>query len=87
MPWINEVECSKCLACIKSCPENAIKIKDNGFPYIDQDICTKCGKCFDACPKEAIRPNSENPSLRAGRAGSGRGRGMGRGMGRNSGRV
>ncbi|BBE31187.1 ferredoxin [Tepiditoga spiralis] len=84
MPWINEIECSKCLACVKSCPENAIKIKDNGFPYIDQNICIKCGKCFDACPKEVIRPNSENPSLRSG---SGRGRGMGRnakGFGKNN---
>lgn len=45
--------------CIKSCPENAIKRRDDGLVWIDSAACTGCGLCQEACPYDVIYMNKE----------------------------
>lgn len=44
---------SSCLECVKSCPENAIKIMDDK-PVIDLKSCVECGNCVASCPVQAV---------------------------------
>ena len=45
--------CSKCCACLRVCPENAVY--DDGNQYqINEFICTECGECLKVCPCGAI---------------------------------
>lgn len=47
-------QCAGCMACINSCPLNAIAIKDELKFYnavIDEAACVGCGKCFQVCPQ------------------------------------
>jgi len=39
--------CTKCGICVKTCPENAIKL--DGSVVVDAERCTMCGKCSDSC--------------------------------------
>jgi tetrathionate reductase subunit B len=45
--------------CIKACPENAIKRRDDGLVWIEAEPCTGCGLCQDACPYDVIYMNEE----------------------------
>lgn len=45
--------------CIKSCPEDAIKRRDDGLVWIDPVECTGCGLCQEACPYDVIYMNGE----------------------------
>ena len=53
--------CQHCAnaACIKACPEDAIKRRDDGLVWIDPKACTGCGLCEDACPYDVIYMNGE----------------------------
>ncbi len=50
-----KADCCGCLACLNSCPVNAISAeRDNeGFLYpdVDNTICINCGKCVRNCPE------------------------------------
>ncbi len=48
--------CSKCGACIKYCPQNAMKM---GLlrPKINKELCTGCAGCVTICKRRAIIPN------------------------------
>jgi hypothetical protein len=48
--------CSKCGACIKYCPQNAMKM---GLlrPKINKELCTGCAGCVTVCRRRAIIPN------------------------------
>jgi len=48
-PAVTEEDCTECEACIESCREDAIELKD-GRPVIDFEKCLDCGKCIGACP-------------------------------------
>jgi len=51
-------KCIECDACVKVCPEGAIKkikSKSKGKYKINRDICTKCGKCVEVCPSQALQ--------------------------------
>ena len=52
--WIT-TSCNHCQkpACIKNCPEGAIRKNADGIVEIT-NACTGCGKCVRACPYEAI---------------------------------
>ena len=52
--FILEDKCTGCGACLKLCPQEAIKGEPKKLHKIDQDKCIKCGTCRDACPYEAI---------------------------------
>ncbi|HCC70006.1 MAG TPA: hypothetical protein DEQ09_02485 [Bacteroidales bacterium] len=45
-------KCTDCGLCYKSCPVNAIKLKD-GIPYWTFN-CESCMKCMNHCPERAI---------------------------------
>lgn len=48
--------CSKCYKCVKSCPVNAIKIKNDDV-FECEDLCIDCGNCYEICHKDVhIKP-------------------------------
>lgn len=52
--------CTGCMACLASCPFDAItQTERDGFyyPIIDYDKCRQCGKCEKACPVIARQNN------------------------------
>lgn len=53
--------CQHCAhaACVKACPEDAIKRRDDGLVWIDPAACTGCGLCQEACPYDVIYMNRE----------------------------
>lgn len=48
--------CTRCNACLTSCPENIIKHNEAGFPVVDfSDAgCTFCAKCVDSCENNSL---------------------------------
>jgi anaerobic sulfite reductase subunit C len=49
VPEVSEQACSECGACVDSCKENAVMIKD-GRPFLDDSRCLTCGECVRVCP-------------------------------------
>ncbi|MBN1678359.1 MAG: phosphoadenosine phosphosulfate reductase family protein [Candidatus Thermoplasmatota archaeon] len=39
--------CTKCGICVRTCPEDAITLKDSII--VDERACTQCGKCAESC--------------------------------------
>lgn len=50
---IDKDVCIGCTHCMKSCPTEAIRIKD-GKAVIYENKCIDCGECFRVCPVKAI---------------------------------
>lgn len=52
--YITKQECCGCMACVSSCPYDAIDVKvdEEGFysPEINREKCKNCGKCQKTCP-------------------------------------
>ena len=46
--------CRGCTTCIKSCPTEAIRVR-NGKAFILDERCIDCGKCIRVCPHKAIK--------------------------------
>lgn len=55
------VMCQHCAnaACVKACPEQAIKRRDDALVWIDSAVCTGCGLCREACPYGVVYMNAE----------------------------
>ena len=53
--------CNHCRSgeCMKVCPADAIRRREDGLVLIDPETCTGCGACRDACPYGAIYMNAE----------------------------
>lgn len=53
--------CQHCenAACMKVCPESAIKRRDDALVWIDPAVCTGCGLCREACPYGVIYLNTD----------------------------
>ena len=53
------VHCQHCenAPCIRACPDDAIKTRDDGLVWIDPATCSGCGLCKDACPYDVIYMN------------------------------
>ncbi len=48
--------CAGCGACLKTCPEKAIRPALKGYPsplVILEDRCTGCAECAEVCPVAA----------------------------------
>ncbi len=50
--YIEPLQCTGCMACIKFCPSLAISGKRKEVHVIDQEKCIKCGICLDVCPEK-----------------------------------
>jgi len=57
LPWLKSSrefysQCSRCMECQSSCPENIIATDDYGYPQINFKYgeCVFCGECTKACP-------------------------------------
>lgn len=54
--------CIACEACINSCPNSAIIMKDGHAKVIYKD-CVECGNCISICPVGAIEEKDILPIL------------------------
>ena len=50
--YIDVDKCNGCTTCLRHCPTEAIRIKDN-HAVIDGDRCIDCGECIRICPNKA----------------------------------
>ena len=50
-------KCTGCGACVKACPENAIKGEKKQRHVIDPERCSRCGACRSVCKFDAIDVN------------------------------
>jgi len=51
---IDEERCTGCMACIKPCPQGAIRGELKKLHSLDQSKCIKCGACYETCRFNAI---------------------------------
>ncbi len=51
---VNPDICTKCGACFRACPVQAIEWKKKEVAKIDKDKCIKCLTCFEKCKFDAI---------------------------------
>lgn len=54
MAYVISDACTKCGACVDSCPVEAISEGEELY-VIDADTCIDCGQCEGECPVEAIK--------------------------------
>ena len=50
--------CKNCYACVRACPVQSIKIKDEQA-IIMEERCIACGLCLKACPKNVKKVETE----------------------------
>ena len=50
---IDEDACIGCSHCMKTCPTEALRVRD-GKAVLIPDRCVDCGNCFKVCPTRAI---------------------------------
>ena len=50
--YLDQSKCNGCTTCLKHCPTEAIRIKDN-HAVINQERCIDCGECVRVCPHSA----------------------------------
>lgn len=55
LPQINFSLCNRCSLCITQCPEDALRMSDQGPIFNDPITCTYCLDCESLCPTGAIR--------------------------------
>jgi len=51
---IEPEKCDGCMACLKTCPADAIEGSKDEVHVIDQESCLKCGSCLDTCKRDAV---------------------------------
>jgi iron only hydrogenase large subunit-like protein len=52
---VKQENCTGCTACVKVCPTEAIRIRNNKIE-LDEMRCIDCGRCIEACSFKAINP-------------------------------
>lgn len=57
---VDEDKCAKCGICVNECPEQALKLGENGPEEVYPQNCIACGHCVAVCPREAI-DNEKTP--------------------------
>lgn len=50
--YLDQSKCNGCTTCLKHCPTEAIRIKNN-HAVINQERCIDCGECVRVCPHSA----------------------------------
>ncbi|MDR2847399.1 MAG: 4Fe-4S binding protein [Mycoplasmataceae bacterium] len=51
---VEKNKCIGCGACVSTCPNGALSIKD-GKCDVDDGNCISCGSCTAVCPCQAIK--------------------------------
>lgn len=51
--FIDKEKCVGCGACIKACPQGAIKMQPGFYSKVDETKCISCGTCIALCHKHA----------------------------------
>ena len=51
---VDKDKCQACLTCVRLCPFNAPKIKEDHKAEIEAVLCQGCGTCAGECPNKAI---------------------------------
>lgn len=49
---VQEKTCNRCMICVKNCPANSIKFKEQRFEFSAE--CTSCMRCYNFCPTASI---------------------------------
>ena len=66
-PGVREEPCTRCLACVETCREDAVEVSDDGRPpRIDSDKCVWCGQCIDVCPTGTLEEDAAGYRLLVG---------------------
>ena len=58
----NSEKCLHCFECVKVCPNNAHKIKDEKH-FVDWNSCDLAGKCVEVCPSGALKIIGTNTNV------------------------
>lgn len=58
-PVLHKDKCKKCGICWSTCPDNAVRKKEDGSFEIDYDYCKGCLICMNQCPFKAITKEVE----------------------------
>ncbi|GAF77493.1 unnamed protein product, partial [marine sediment metagenome] len=56
---IDECKCEGCLSCIRSCPTQAIRVRD-GKARLLPKLCIDCGSCLTVCASGAIQATTRS---------------------------
>ena len=56
---LDEDKCKGCTNCIKMCPTQAIRVRNNKASIIT-DLCIDCGECIRVCPYHAKKAITDN---------------------------
>ncbi len=52
--------CVACLACVRTCPTDAIAVSGEApLLQVVDELCIRCGQCYAACPHDAVRVGGE----------------------------
>ena len=54
---IREDDCAGCMACMRACPTDAIRVREGKARAINE-LCIDCGACLTTCSQGAILPTS-----------------------------
>ncbi|MBR7133324.1 MAG: 4Fe-4S binding protein [Clostridia bacterium] len=60
--YLDVEKCNGCTTCLKHCPTEAIRIRDN-HAVINQERCIDCGECIRVCPNNAKKANCSKFSV------------------------
>ena len=52
---ILEDKCKGRTKCVKSCPTEALRFRNNKVIFYD-DLCVDCGECINVCPEKVFVP-------------------------------
>ncbi len=59
--YLDVSKCNGCTTCLKHCPTEAIRIRDN-HAVIDGERCIDCGECIRVCPHSAKKAKCQKLS-------------------------
>lgn len=60
--FCTDSSCTRCGFCIKNCPINSIKIKDDNIIFLEK--CMLCMRCYSFCPTKSIQYTEKTTNLR-----------------------
>jgi len=63
---LDQKQCTKCYACVRTCPVKAIHLHSDGaFPEVNNNWCIGCGDCIMVCDPKALTYRSSVDEAKA----------------------